>query len=312
MTKRLNREKQTEVLLRTQEQRKSQKREQVLQAIKEIQQSERPLTFANIARVAGCSVSYLYKWSELSTYIHDLQNQNHQNLNEIEEKEPRPHSFKTLHDVSKRRIRELEEENRELKRQNEKLRGHVTEIYEIREECKRLQEQIRKLTAPQSRGNVVPIQATSTLSTQKLIPSPEKNEAVFQQITDSIRRLGIQPGKRLLQEIYKHSPEDVKLSIEAYEQYRQKTNVTSPGACLLQMIQEEAKPNILQKASSSKLEEFDCWYTEAIKAGFVEDVPKNWLPSLGNKIQVKVKDEGSPSGYILMDWQQAQSLMLKN
>ena len=61
----VNREKQAEVLRRTQALRKEQKKEQVLKAIQEIQKHSKPLTFKNIATVAGCSVSYLYKWDDI-------------------------------------------------------------------------------------------------------------------------------------------------------------------------------------------------------------------------------------------------------
>ncbi len=56
----VDREKQAEVLRRTQAKRKEQKKEQVLKAIAEIQKHSKPLTFKNIATVAGCSISYLY------------------------------------------------------------------------------------------------------------------------------------------------------------------------------------------------------------------------------------------------------------
>ncbi|MDZ8226946.1 DUF6262 family protein [Nostoc sp. ChiVER01] len=150
MAKQLNREKQTAVLRSAQQKRKEQKREQVFRAIEEIKKSGKPLTFPNIAQVAGCSISYLYKWTELTEYIHDLQSQKTQQLNSLEEKQPGPHSLKTLSEVFKQRIRELSAENRELKRQNQNLRGHVAEIFELKSECERLRTQIKQLTIPES------------------------------------------------------------------------------------------------------------------------------------------------------------------
>lgn len=155
MTKQPLREKQTAVLRLAQQKRKEQKREQVFRAIEEIQKSDKPLTFPNIAQVAGCSISYLYKWTELTEYIHDLQSQKTQQLNSLESKEPGPHSLKTLSEVFKQRIRELSDENRELKRQNENLRGHVAEIFELKSECERLRTQIKLLTTPESSPKVV-------------------------------------------------------------------------------------------------------------------------------------------------------------
>ncbi|MEH2084585.1 MAG: DUF6262 family protein [Nostoc sp.] len=143
MAKNHNRDKQAEVLRRTQAQRKEQKKEQVLKAIQEILAQKQPLTFANIANVNGCSISYLYKWDDIKAYIHNIQHEKETQLNLLEQKDLKPHSLKTLHKVARQRIRQLEAEIRELKHQNEKLKGHVAEIYELRDECDRLRSQLQ-------------------------------------------------------------------------------------------------------------------------------------------------------------------------
>ena len=158
----VNREKQAEVLRRTQAKRKEQKKEQVLKAIQEILKQKKPLTFKNIATVAGCSVSYLYKWDDIKAYIHELQQKKETTLNSLEEPEgkDRPHSLKTLHQVAKDKIHKLEAEIRDLKRQNEVLRGHVAEIYEIRDENERLRSQLRELTSSNSSSKIIPIRSS--------------------------------------------------------------------------------------------------------------------------------------------------------
>lgn len=138
MTQKPNREKQTAILREAQQKRKQQKREQVFRAIEQMQKRGQPLTFPAIAKVAGCSVSYLYKWTELTEYIHDLQRQKTEALNPVPEKYPGPHSLRTLHEASKQRIRNLQAEIEELKRQNELLRGHVVEVYQLRRNYKPL------------------------------------------------------------------------------------------------------------------------------------------------------------------------------
>ncbi|WP_392530090.1 DUF6262 family protein [Nostoc sp. C117] len=303
MAKQLNREKQTAVLRSAQQKRKEQKREQVFRAIEEIKKSGKPLTFPNIAQVAGCSISYLYKWTELTEYIHDLQSQKTQQLNSLEEKQPRPHSLKTLSEVFKQRIRELSDENRELKRQNQNLRGHVAEIFELKSECERLRTQIKQLTTPESSPKVVSLNSVSKKSDNGEL----KN--LSQEITHLITEMGIKIGVRLKQEIAKHEPERVKLAISAFEQYRSHNSIENPGACLLAMIRDEAEPNVPLKAMTPLEDEFERWYCQAIESGFCQDVPKKYLPIQQGEIQVRVNNDKFSSGYELLSWQIAKAKM---
>ncbi len=245
MAKKHSREKQAEVLRRTQAKRKEQKKEQVLKAIAQIQKHSKPLTFKNIATVAGCSISYLYKWDEIKAYIHELQHQKQTTINPIEENtKHQPHSLKTLHEVSKQKIRDLEVTIKDLKHQNEKLRGYVTEIYELRDECQRLRTQLRELVNPSPSSKLVSIQT----SVKKTVPTnpPETFEPI-ELIIESIKDLGIKVGKKLKQEINNREPEQVISSIEAFKQYRDNHDVKSQEACLLSMIREEAEPNTPSK-----------------------------------------------------------------
>ncbi len=246
MAKKHSREKQAEVLRRTQAKRKEQKKEQVLKAIAEIQKQKKPLTFKNISTVAGCSISYLYKWDEIKAYIHELQKQKQTTLNPIEEdNQDRPHSLKTLHEVAKQRIRDLEATIRELKHQNEKLRGHVAEIYELRDENERLKTQLRELMSPASSNKVIPIQASTKKNASPLssgVTDP------LDSIIKTIKDMGIKVGTKLKEEITNREPKQLISSIEAFKQYRDSHEVKSQEACLLSMIREEAEPNTQSKS----------------------------------------------------------------
>ncbi len=248
-----NREKQAEVLRRTQAKRKEQKKEQVLKAIAQIRRQNKPLTFRNIATVAGCSISYLYKWDEIKAYIHELQHQKQTTLNPIEENtKHQPHSLKTLHEVSKQRIRDLEVTIKDLKHQNEKLRGHVTEIYELRDENERLRTQLRELMSPASSSKVIPIQVSGKRKTSSS-PSEEKNSTDL--IVESIKEMGIKVGSKLREEITSRELEQVISSIEAFKQYRDSHDVKSQEACLLSMVREEAEPNTESKPKAKKIQQ---------------------------------------------------------
>ncbi|MDJ0531655.1 MAG: DUF6262 family protein [Xenococcaceae cyanobacterium MO_207.B15] len=247
----VDREKQAEVLRRTQAKRKEQKKEQVLKAIAEIQKQKKPLTFKNIATVAGCSISYLYKWDEIKAYIHELQQNKETTLNSLEsDSKHRPHSLKTLHQVAKDKIRKLEAEIKELKHQNEILRGHVAEIYEIRDENDRLRTQLRELTNPNPSSKVVSI--TTPIKEKKATSSPTvTNNETEESVIDSIKALDIKVSKKLRAEIANRDIEKVILSIEAFKQYRDNHDVKSQEACLLSMICDEAEPNTESKSQVS-------------------------------------------------------------
>ena len=256
MAKKHNREKQAEVLRRTQAQRKEQKKEQVLKAVQEIMAQKKSLTFANIAKVAGCSVSYLYKWDEIKAYIHELQHKENTQLNPLEEPEARPNSLKTLHEVARQRIKDLEAEIKDLKQQNEKLRGHVVEIYEVRDECERLRKQLRELLNTQSSpSKVIPIQ--TPLNEKKIPVSNAGTEETPDIIINLIKEMGLKIGAKLKEEINNRDPQQVKLAIEAFQQYRNHHAITSQEACLLSMIREEAQPNtsneVVEKPSQPKI-----------------------------------------------------------
>ena len=246
-----NREKQAEVLRRTQALRKEQKKEQVLKAVAEIQKQKKSLTFKNIAAVAGCSISYLYKWDEIKAYIHELQQKKETTLNSLEEdSKHQPHSLKTLHQVAKDKIRKLEAEIKELKHQNEILRGHVAEIYEIRDGNARLQNQLRELTSPNPSSKVVSI-TTPIKEKKATLPPKVTNNDTSESIVNSIKALGIKVSKKLRAEIANREIEKVKLSIEAFKQYRDNHDVKRQEACLLSMICDEAEPNTKSKSPVS-------------------------------------------------------------
>ena len=232
-----NRQKQTEALNKAQAKRKEIKREQVLKAIEVVIQQRAKLTFQNIADVAGCSISYLYKWDDIKAYIHEVQERQNTTLNELKIKEEKSgvHSLKTLHEVAKDRIRKLEAKIEELERQNKLLRGHVAEIYELRDENRRLHKQLKEHLSPTANIKVVSINKSTVTATDK---TSDESELIL-----IIKALGIKVGKKLREEIAGRDTEQVKLSIEAFEQYRASHDVKHQEACLLQMIKDEAQPN---------------------------------------------------------------------
>lgn len=254
MVKKLNREKQAAVLRRTQEQRKQSKKEHVLQVIQELIAQSEPLTFPNIASKANCSVSYLYKWPEITAYIHDLQTQKTTSCQEIEPKEPRPNSLKTLHEVLKQRLGEIQAENLELKRQNDLLRGHVSEIFELRSECERLKKIIQELSEQGSSAKVVPLH--STLQSNDLVETINVMRIAIEQELSS---LGITLNSTLSQTINAAEPETVLAAIEALKTQLSRTHIANPGGWLNKAIKNSwiKTENVPQQETNDETKTFN-------------------------------------------------------
>jgi len=229
---RVNRQKQTEILRQTQQHRKEQKRQQVFAAVRTLQQQGKPITFTAVARVAQVSISYLYKWPEVKDFIQSVREEQSRQLAPLPlEPEPGPYSLKTLHEVARKRIKELEAEIQELKRQNELYRGHVAEVFELRDEIERLRV---AFTAPRPTSKVVALQAVASGTASDIDPD----------IVQRLETLGVKLGVRLRREIQQRKPEKVMQAIAAFEQYRLQHVVENPAGCLLQMIRDEAEPKV--------------------------------------------------------------------
>jgi len=295
-----NREKQTETLRQTQQQRKEQKRQQVFEAVRALQRQGKTITFAAVARMARVSISYLYKWPEVKDFLQSLCEQQSRQLAPLPpEPEPGPDSLKTLHEVARKRIKELAAELQELKRQNELYRGYVAEVFELRDEVERLRASLRQLTEPRPNSKVVPLPAVASSTASDLDPS----------IVQKLEALGVKLGVRLRREMKQHKSEKVLRAMAAFEQYRLQHGVENPAGCLLQMIRDGAEPNVPLAAPVPEMDEFDPWYAEAIAQGFCLDIPRCYLSTVGTEPLVvalqaigsypEEKRERTQSGYVV-------------
>ncbi len=123
------REKRIAALSAAQEQRKQDCLERTEKAIAKLIQSHERLSFGAIARIAGVSVSYLYKYPEIKERIQQLQKQQVEAVN-------KPTKPQTASEKSKQviinqlrdRIKTLEHEKKQLSLQNEKMTGQLYEM----------------------------------------------------------------------------------------------------------------------------------------------------------------------------------------
>lgn len=312
-----NREKQTAALNRAQEKRRQEYREKVNNAVDELRKQGQEITPTNIHRIADVSISYLYKWEEVKSHIKtereaDTQEKTRELLEESKqtEKKSKPFGIDALYDASQERIKELKGQVEKLKQENSLLQGHVVEIHELRDEVERLGERVKELNRLTSSNNVLSLpQSTSDPNLINCASNNKTNVNLPDAIVKALSRIGIKPSVRLNKEILRHQQDDVLKAIDAFEQYRESTNIDKPTACLIAMIQKEATPNISQKVLKPNQEEFDRWYENAVQEGFCINIPKNHLSEISGVLHVRVRDVSRPEGYTLMAWPEAKDLM---
>lgn len=247
-----------------------------------------------VARVTGVSVGFINK------HLRDV----------VEEaKRRQQNSAGTLHTVRQlsaeakelerlrlmnRRLRDQFEEQR---RANKELLAQFARVVDLEDEVKLLRTQNREILAAlkvsQEKVAHLPVQKTHT------------------EVIAALERTGIKLALGLRQEVQKHSPEAILKAIDAFEKYRSEHTVQKPAACLLRAIQEEWEPSVAQELTTLEEREFDEWYADAIRQGFVLDLPKNYLSEVMGELQVKMEDSKAPGGYINMGWQEVKEMREK-
>ncbi len=132
------REKRIAKLNAVQEQRKQNCLVRTEKAIAEVKKKGQRLSFANIARAADVSVSYLYKYPEIKHRIQDLRTEQERNGKPAT---PQPRSDKSSQVIInqlRERIKKLQAERDNLRRINEGLAGRVYHLQNVEELVERL------------------------------------------------------------------------------------------------------------------------------------------------------------------------------
>jgi chromosome segregation ATPase len=118
-------EKRIAALNGTQKQRRQECLEKTEKAIVKLSQTNQKLSFANIAREANVSISYLYKYPEIKDRIKHLRNQQEQGAKPVQPQLRSDKSSQVIIGQLRDRIKSLEGEKKELTRQNEALTGRL-------------------------------------------------------------------------------------------------------------------------------------------------------------------------------------------
>ena len=137
------------------EQKKQDCLERTEKAIRKLIQNQEKLSFGAIAREAGVSVSYLYKYPEIKERIQDIRDRQVKEARQLTRPQTASEKSKqVMIQQLRERIKVLEYEKKEYKKQNEKMTGQLYQIGikldlfdSVKQETLRQGEEIKKLKA---------------------------------------------------------------------------------------------------------------------------------------------------------------------
>ena len=293
-------------------------------AIQKLQKEGKSITFKSIAREAGVSTSYLYKYPELKEKISKLREGQKKSGRRVIPAMSNDSKSRIVYNL-KRRIKDLEQEIIQLSHANESLAGRVFELEENEDTVDRFRQQNEKLSLEIERLTYENVELKNKLARNTLklnnkvtqikkptIPIPESVKNEFKELEIKINST----FRRLIRE----NPEEVDLESIAALKYALKNNsVKNPSGFLVKAIKFRWKKpgnNLEEKRVETQVESvfpngFEEWFIKALDSGFVmEESPFELPKNLKGELLVKVnRPTASGLPYSQMSWVEAKKLM---
>ncbi len=260
------------------EQKKQQAAESLDKAIHKLTQENQPITFASVAREAGLSVSYLYKYPEIRERIESLRKQQLKVGKPTEPQKASDNSKAVIIYQLRDRIKQLEAEITGLRRVNEGIAGRLYHLQDADNLAERLKLENAQLKSENSElkrqieESLAHINSSANLQNNSKVASLDKKRATKTDISDNIKQqldlLEIKLNPTLTKTIKSASEETVLNAIEALIEAMASNNIEKLGAWLKKAIEEAWIPNepVQQK---SELDMFNEWYKLAKKKKLV-------------------------------------------
>ncbi|WP_088889954.1 DUF6262 family protein [Leptolyngbya ohadii] len=296
----------TENLKRAQAARKDETLERAYKAIEHLQKTGSKINFPAIAKVANVSVSYLYKYPELKQHIAELRNQQSAMPRKPLKKPTVSDSQTKVITRLKERVRQVEEQNRDLQHRNEALAGQVYRLHQLQAQVERQQQTIQDLEVQLQRIRSQP----APVAAQEINVTPITQAKLVQRgdlIEEAFKTSGVALTPTWNRILRQHDEQATLQAIQAYNQYRETHTVAQPAACLRRAIEQGWVPNQKSEPTTLEQDEFDHFYADATAQGFVLDIPKNHLPTQNGEILVKVNQPSSLAPWTTMCWKQAKA-----
>ncbi len=280
-------EKRIAALNETQEKRRQEYLHRTEKAIIKLAQMNQKLSFANIAREANVSISYLYKYPEIKQRIKYLRRQQEENAKAIKPQLRTEKSSQGIINHLKNRIKAIETDKKELTKQNEALTGRLYSlgntqdiIARLNRENDRLKDEIEKLR--------IELEATqkelnncqqSLVNSNPKITSLEKKrtkQLTTDKISDGLKSqfkdIGIRLNKTLIKLINSAPESQIKDALSVVKEALAVGKVRSKAGLFRKALEEAWQPNESdeKRKVNEVQEDFSQWFKLAKEQGIVQ------------------------------------------
>jgi uncharacterized protein YktB (UPF0637 family) len=247
----MSREKRVETLKAVAEQKKQDAFDNTEKAINKLIKEGKCLSFGNIAREAGVSVSYLYKYDEIKERIQHLRKQQEGVGRPTKPQAASEKSNQVMIAQLRERIKRLEAEVQGLRRANEGITGRLHQLLGYEDLASRLKAENAQLNQQldeyRHRNNNQPTSTPSANLEDSKIPSLDKKRTQRSDISNKIKaelaQLGISLNSTLTRTIKSASVDIVESAIEALKEAMTSGEIERPGGWLNKAIKDGWIPN---------------------------------------------------------------------
>lgn len=219
--------------------------DKVEKGIQKLLKEKRPINFNQVAEASGVSKAWLYKESDVKKRIEHLRAQSKQGKKLPRKISATEASTKALNITLQSRIKKVEAENRELRRQNETVYGQLLRLRE-------LERQVERLKAENQR-----------LKNQSAMSPTERTDFAFE-----LEGMGVKMNSTL-EKLISETPESiVRTAIKALKEAQTEGQVKNPGGFLNKAVRDAWEPNG-QLQQNDELSLFNEWWPKARQQGLV-------------------------------------------
>ncbi len=271
------------------EKKKEIAREKTDAAIQQLLKEDRSINFKTVAEVAGVSTAWLYKETDIKERIERLRESGVKKQKLVLPQKATDASKDAKYQALKRRLQEIEAENRGLREHLEAIHGRQRVLADENEiQCREIERLTKSLFEAMSeierlkQGSVFPQnQSTKKEDSYKGKDEKTKNKVtslstrrnssnrIIPQIESELEALGLKPNSTLSKVISSTEEEAVLSAIESLKEAQGRGEVPNPIGFLVMAIKERWMPNENYKHKAERIL-FNEWYDIAKKRGLVE------------------------------------------